>query len=77
MTPHCVEAHNYRGMALQQLQRTAEALASFDRALALRPESAELHNNRGNVLRQLQRLPEALASYDRAIALQPSFCRGL
>jgi tetratricopeptide (TPR) repeat protein len=50
-----------------------EALASFDRALSLRPQSAELHNNRGNMLRQLQRTSEALASFERAIALQPTF----
>jgi tetratricopeptide (TPR) repeat protein len=73
LSPQCVEAHNYRGLALQRLQRSVEALASFDRALSLRPQSAELHNNRGNVLRHLQRLPEALAAYERAIALEPRF----
>ena len=58
-------------MALHRAGRFAEALASFDAALALEPNSAELCNSRGNALRRLKRLPEALASYERAIALAP------
>ena len=50
-----------------------EALASYDRALAVRPDDAEVLFNRGTVLRELNRLDEALASYDRALALQPNF----
>jgi Flp pilus assembly protein TadD len=60
-----------RGVALHRAGRFAEALASFDAALALEPSSAELCNSRGNALRRLKRLPEALASYERAIALSP------
>jgi tetratricopeptide (TPR) repeat protein len=60
-----------RGVALHRAGRFAEALASFDAALALEPNSAELSNSRGNALRRLKRLPEALASYERAIALSP------
>jgi tetratricopeptide (TPR) repeat protein len=60
-----------RGMMLHRAGRFAEALASFDAALALEPNSAELCNSRGNALRRLKRLPEALASYERAIALAP------
>jgi len=48
-------------------------LASFDRALALRPDDAEAHINRGNALRELKRIDEALASYDRAIAVRPDY----
>jgi tetratricopeptide (TPR) repeat protein len=60
-----------RGMALHRAGHFAEALASFDAALALEPNSAELCNSRGNALRRLRRLPEALASYERAIVLAP------
>ena len=38
------------GVVLQALGRPAEALASFDRALALRPDFAEALNGRGNML---------------------------
>ena len=51
--------------------RLDEALASYDRALTLRPDYAEALYNRGNILRELKRFEEALASYDRALALRP------
>ena len=58
------------------LKRPAEALASYDKAIALKPDYAEAHNNRGNALRDLKRPEEALASYDKAIALKPDYRRG-
>jgi predicted TPR repeat methyltransferase len=65
-------AHNNHGNALRALGRHKEALASFDRALALRPDYAEALVNRGNALRDLGRTAQALASYDKAIAVHPS-----
>ncbi len=53
--------------------RPEDALASYDRAIVLRPDHAEAHGNRGNALKDLKRPEEALASYDRAIALRPDF----
>jgi predicted O-linked N-acetylglucosamine transferase (SPINDLY family) len=53
------------------------ALASYDRALTLRPESAEVLSNRGNILRELKRFEEALASYDKALALKPDYADAL
>ena len=47
------------------------ALASYDRALEVRPDSAEALSNRGNILHQLDRFEEALASYDRALKVRP------
>jgi tetratricopeptide (TPR) repeat protein len=46
-------------------------LASYDRALALKPDFAGALNGRGNALLNLNRRQEALASYDRALAFQP------
>src|SRR5207249_7287885 len=55
------------------LRKPDEALASFDKALALRPDYAETLNGRGNALRDLERPEEALASYDKALAIQPDY----
>lgn len=51
--------------------RGAEALADYDRIVALDPQNWEAWNNRGIVLDQFERHEDALASYDRANALHP------
>ena len=60
-------------MALKALGRFTEALASYDNALALKPDHPKAHNNRGNALQELRRPAEALAAYDRAIAVAPDY----
>jgi hypothetical protein len=62
-----------QGATLRALGRPAEALASYGRAVALKPDNAGAHFNRANTLRQLGRIEEAVAGYGRAIALQPDF----
>ncbi len=58
-------------MTLRNLKRPEDALASYDRAIALKPDYAEAYYNRGNALMDLKRPEDALASYDKAIALEP------
>jgi predicted O-linked N-acetylglucosamine transferase (SPINDLY family) len=48
-----------------------QAIASYDKAIALKPGYAKAHKNRGIALQHLMRLDEAIVSYDRAIALEP------
>ena len=71
------EALNNRGNALQDLKRPEEALASYDKALAIRPDYAEALNNRGKALQDLKRPEEALASYDKALAIRPDYAEAL
>jgi tetratricopeptide (TPR) repeat protein len=49
-----------------------EALASYDKAVFIRPNNADAWLNRGVVLENLGRYSEAIDSYDKAIALQPA-----
>src|SRR5262249_13479008 len=58
------------------LKRFDEALASYDQAIALKPDYPEAFSNRGNALKKLKRFDEALASYDKALALKPDFADG-
>jgi Tetratricopeptide repeat len=58
---------------LADLERHAEALASFERAIALRPGYARAFYNRGNSLRELHRHRDAVDSFERAIALEPDY----
>lgn len=69
--PDSAEALNLQGIALKHLNRPAEALAAYDRALQLNPNHAEALNNRGNLLLLARRFSQALADFDRAGALQP------
>ena len=64
-------AHCNRGTALGDLKRSEEALASYDQAIALKPDYAEAHYNRGLAMMQLKRPEKALASCDQAIAMNP------
>ena len=64
-------AHNNRGNVLLDLNRPADALASYDRAIALKPDHAKAHSNRAMALTNLGRHVEALAAYDKAFALEP------
>ncbi len=64
-------AHLHMGNALLELQRNDEALASYERALKLKPDYAEALGNRGNVLLILKRADEALACHERALKLTP------
>ncbi len=64
-------AHRDLGNVLLQSGKFAEALASYDLALALKPDVARILDNRGTALRMLGRLQDALVSHDRAIALDP------
>jgi tetratricopeptide (TPR) repeat protein/2-polyprenyl-3-methyl-5-hydroxy-6-metoxy-1,4-benzoquinol methylase len=50
-----------------------EAVAIYQRALALQPNLTELHYYLGNTLRQQNKFDEATAHYRRAVALRPTF----
>ena len=53
LSEHDAGAHCNLGIGLRALQRHAEALASHDRAIALRPDFAQAYSNRGLVLADL------------------------
>jgi predicted TPR repeat methyltransferase len=63
------QAHNNRGIVLQNFGRHAEALDSYGRAIALDTNFSDAYINRGNALRHLKRYDEASAAYDKALAL--------
>src|SRR5580704_403962 len=69
--PQQARSHVILGRALHALGFHGDALASFERAIALTPELAPAHANRADVLSKTGRNAEALDSYDRALALAP------
>jgi protein O-GlcNAc transferase len=54
-----------------------EAVACFERALALEPDFAEAHSNLGSAFIRQGRLDEAMARFERALALKPDIAEAL
>jgi predicted O-linked N-acetylglucosamine transferase (SPINDLY family) len=57
---------------LKKLKRSDEALASYDRAIALKADHVEAYFYRGNVLHELRQYEAAVASFDKAIEFTPA-----
>src|SRR5437868_6079266 len=66
------EALAAHGAVLSSLGRHDEALASYEKALAIR-RTPQLYNNRANTLLALARGKEAVESYDSALRLDPRY----
>jgi hypothetical protein len=60
-----------RGNACIRAKRMAEALANFDRALAIDPDHAGALIDRGVALAEMGRYEEALACHDHALRIEP------
>jgi tetratricopeptide (TPR) repeat protein len=62
-----------RGDTLLELKRYDDALASYNRAVELKPEYAAAWDGKGDTLLALKRYEEARNAYDKAIQLQPDY----
>ncbi|MDB9512327.1 tetratricopeptide repeat protein [Kamptonema animale CS-326] len=60
-------------VALDNLRRNEEALASFDKAIEIKPDYHEAWKNRAVALDDLGRYEEAIASCDKAIEIKPDY----
>lgn len=60
-----------RGNARVSQNKLEEAIADYDRAIALAPEAPDPYLNRGTALEGLGRWEEAIADYNRVLELDP------
>ena len=74
-SPTSLDALGNYGNALLKLNRPSDAIAAYDRALAIAPHNAGLLTNRAIALRKLDRPHEALMSVTRALASKPDFAQ--
>ncbi|MBE9007730.1 tetratricopeptide repeat protein [Fortiea sp. LEGE XX443] len=65
------QAWFYQGLQQAKTGDLAGAIASYDHAIELQPESYEYWFNRGLTLFHLERFAEAVAAYDTTIDLKP------
>jgi len=69
--PSCWVAHNSLGYLFLQEGKISEAIAHYDQALRIKPDSAETHGNLAYVFLQEGRISDAIAQYDQALRIQP------
>ncbi len=65
------EAYAHLDTTAKELGALGYAVASFQKALDINPDSAEAHNNLGNVLKERRWLDDAAECYKKAIAIKP------
>ena len=68
-----MEAHSNLGMVLFQKGQVDEAIAQFQKALEINPNSRRTHYNLGNALFQKGQLDEAIAQYQKALEINPNY----
>jgi tetratricopeptide (TPR) repeat protein len=73
-SPDAAAPHQELGIALAERGRVEEAIASYDRAIAMASSDFRMYNNRGLAFNQMGRLDLAMADFDRAIAWNPRSC---
>lgn len=71
IAPQAPGIRNAFGLILHRLDRSAEAVAEFDAAIAADPKFAPAWSNRGASRMALSRLVEARQDFEQALALQP------
>lgn len=71
--PTQIDALHLAGVALHQLGRPTEALATLDAALRIDGRCARAHNSRGAVLAALGRFEAAVEAHRRALDVQPHY----
>ena len=72
-TSETAVAHNYLGSALAEHEKLNEAIAHFERALQLKPDSVLACANLGKALTQQGKLDAAIAHFERALQLKPDY----
>jgi tetratricopeptide (TPR) repeat protein len=65
--------YNNMGQALQEENSLDDALAWYQRALQLDPNSARIHTNAASLLAEQEKHDDALAVYRRALELEPTY----
>ena len=66
ISPGMADAWYARGLALARMNRTEDALKSFDKAIEIKPSYAKAWYNKGVALKKLDRSADAKGSFDQS-----------
>jgi len=75
--PGNIRAYNELANALDAEGRNAEALASYDKALQLKPDYAKAYYNKGESMLRMGHIAAALDLFDRALRITPVYFKAL
>ena len=60
-----------KGLALDNLDKSDEAIKAYDKAIEINPQYSDAWNNKGIALDNLNKSDEAIKAYDKAIEINP------
>lgn len=73
--PSCWMAYNNLGLTYYKRGDLEDAMAQYQKALAINAHLAEPHNNLGNALVQQRKIGDALTEYETALDIDPYYGR--
>lgn len=65
-----------KGRIMQEFGKTEAAIASYDRAIAIRPNNYDAWYKKAEICHQLKRYEEAIFCYEKTVKLQPNHWHG-
>ncbi|CAN1212650.1 hypothetical protein TUMEXPCC7403_20765 [Tumidithrix helvetica PCC 7403] len=71
------ETHNHLGIVFVKEENLGAAIASFKRAISLKPQYVDAHYNLGNALAEQDLLEEAIACYETVLEIEPTYMNAL
>ena len=71
--PRSLNLWNLLGTALTHQCQFEEAIASFDKALSIKPDHVGTHNNLGALFQAQGRFEEAIAAFSKVLSLKPDY----
>jgi len=72
-SPKKARPYNNRGVAYGKLGRSSQAIADYNRAIAINPNYVEAYYNRGNEYDEQGNFTQAIADYTKAIEINPNY----
>ena len=72
INPNCAEAYERLGATLAARGQIDEAIASYQKALEIKPNDAEAHNNLATLAGRKQ-IVEAIAHYRKSLEIKPDY----